>query len=361
MQFSLANTVLLIILLLGSAPRTRDAPHPPPVQNSTPTDTSSAQVTLTMPKDSAAILNMAARINGLGGASLIPWHLRASYQIFDDKGHSRDSGAYEELWVSDKKYKRSYASPTFAQTDFATDHGLYRSGNQNWPGPEETTLRLEIIEPVPVALNFTGFRLESNHRSVDKVNLQCVTLKADWIFLSSDVYCFQPDKPILRFANAPGGRNVTVYNNIFTFQGQFLARDIRVLNAGKPRLVLHIDSIEEAPQVNDSDLMPPPDAVRIPSGKVVMPEKTMTALLLRQVLPHYPENAKADRITGTVVLHITIGKDGRVTNAQAISGPNELRKASIDAVLKWEYRPFLIAGEPTEVETSLPVIFTLGG
>jgi TonB family protein len=361
MQFSFTNTVLLIILLLGSAPRTQDAPHPPPAPNSTPTDTSFTQATLTMPKDSAAILAAAANINGLASPTPLPWHLRVSYQIFDDKGHSKDSGAYEEWWVSDKKYKRSYASPSFTQTDFATDHGLYRSGSQNWPGPQETMVRTELIDPIPAALNLSGIRVESKRRSVDKVNLQCVTLKGDWIFLSSDVYCFQPDKPILRFANAPGDGNVTVYNNILTFQGHFLARDIRVLNAGKPRLVLHIDGIEEAPTVSDSDLMPPREAVRIPSGKVVMPEQTMTACLLRQVSPHYPEIAKAGRITGAVVLQITIGKDGRVTNAQAISGPNELRKASVDAVLKWEYRPFLIAGEPTEVETSVPITFTLGG
>jgi TonB family protein len=361
MQFPFANTVLLIILLVGSAPRTQDAPHPPSAQNSTPTDTSPTQVTLTMPTDPAAILAAAANVNGLSGPTLLPWHLRVSYQIFDDEGHSKDSGVYEELWVSDKKYKRSYASPSFTQTDFATDHGLYRSGSQNWPGPQETTLRAEIIDPIPAALNLSGFRLESKRRSVDKVNLQCVTLKGDSIYLSNDVYCFQPDKPILRITNGPGNRVTTSYNNILMFQGHFLSRDIRVMSGGKPLLVLHIDSVEGVPTINDSDLTPPPDAVRIPSGKVVMPEKTMAALLLREVSPHYPENAKAARITGTVVLHITIGKDGRVTNAQAISGPNELRKTSIDAVLQWEYRPFLIAGEPTEVETSLPVIFTIGG
>jgi TonB family protein len=341
MQSSFANTLSLIILLIASAPHLQDA--------------------LTMPIDPAAILAAAAKVNGLSGTLSRPWHLRVSYQIFDDKGRSKESGVYEELWVSDKKYKRSYASPNFTQTDFATDRGLYRSGNQNWPGPQEITVRTELIDPIPSALNLSGFRLESKHRSVDKINLQCVTLKADWIFLENDAYCFQPDKPILRVTNAAGGRGDTLYNDVFSFQGHFVARNIRVLNAGKPRLVLHIDSIEEETTVNDSDLTPPPDAVLIPTGKLAIPENTMTVLLRRQVPPHYPEIAKAAHIAGTVILQITIGKDGHVTGAQAISGPNELRKASIDAVLKWEYRPFLIAGEPTEVETTAPIIFTLGG
>lgn len=152
-----SNTVLLLILLMGSALRIQDA--------------------LTMPIDPAAILAAAANVNGLSGPALLPWHLRVSYQIFDDKGHSKDSGVYEELWVSDKKYKRSYTSPNFTQTDFATDRGLYRSGNQNWPGPQEIMVRTELIDPIPAALNLNGFRLESKRRSVDKINLQCVTLK----------------------------------------------------------------------------------------------------------------------------------------------------------------------------------------
>jgi TonB family protein len=349
MRLYFCSAVSLFMLLMWSAPRTQDVVRPP-----------ATQVTLTMPKDPAAILDAAARVNGLSGPMLLPWRLRVSYQILDDKGHSEEPGVYEELWVSDKKYKRSYLSSNFAQTDFATDHGLYRSGNQNWPGPQETTLRTELIEPIPGALNLKGFRLESNSRTVDKVALQCVALKADWIFLSNDAYCFQADKPILRYTNA-NNMNGAVYNNILAFQGHFLARDMRVTNGGKPRLVLHIESIEEEPAVNDSDFTPTPDAVRIPSGKIAIPSETMRVLLLREVPPHYPDGAKSAHIFGTVTLQITIGKDGRVANAQAISGPNELRRASIDAVLKWEYRPFLISGEPTEVETTLPIVFTLGG
>jgi TonB family protein len=341
MQSSFANTLLLIIFLIGSAPHLQD--------------------TLTMPTDPAAILAAAAKVNGLSGPVPRPWHLRVSYQIFDDRGRSKDSGVYEELWVSDKKYKRSYASSSFTQTDFATNRGLYRSGNHSWPGPQEIMLRTELFDPIPSALNLSGFRLESKHRSVDKVKFQCITLKGDWIFSYNDAYCFQPDKPILRFTSAAGGSSATSYDDIFMFQGHFLARNIRVMNAGKPRLVLHIDSIEEETTVNDSDLTPPPDAVLIPAGKVAIPEKTMTVLLLRQVTPHYPANARSAHIAGIVVLQITIGKDGHVTRAQAISGPSELWKASTDAVLNWEYRPFLIAGEPTEVETTSPIIFTLEG
>jgi hypothetical protein len=246
MQLPLASTVLLPMLLMLSAPCIQDPVRPPPPKISTPPDTPAAQVTLTMPNDPKAILDAAAKVNGLSGPISQPRHLRVSYQNFDTEGQSQDSGVYEELWVSDKKYKLSYSSSKFTQTDFATDRGLYRSGNQNWPGPEETMVRTKLIEPIPVGLNFSGFRIETNRRSVDKIDLLCVTLKADWIFLNNDAYCFQAGKPMLRITNAGNGRYGTLYNNVVMFQGHFLARDIRVTNQGKPRLVLHIETIGRA-------------------------------------------------------------------------------------------------------------------
>jgi len=201
--------------------------------------------------------------------------------------------------------------------------------------------------------------VESNRCSVDKVDLQCVRLKGDLTFLVNDAYCFQADRPILRYTNA-GNNNGTMYNDIFLFQGHFLARDIREINSGKRRMVLHLDSLEQSATLNDSDLTPPSGAVLTPAGKVEIPSDTRRVLLLRQVPPDYPPDARRFGISGKVIVQITIGRDGRVTNAQAINGPCGLRQAAIDAVLKWEYRPFLISGKATEVETTLPIIFSLG-
>jgi protein TonB len=36
-----------------------------------------------------------------------------------------------------------------------------------------------------------------------------------------------------------------------------------------------------------------------------------------------------------------------------------LQQAALDAVRTWRYRPYLLDGQPVEVETSVNVIFTL--
>jgi TonB family protein len=164
---------------------------------------------------------------------------------------------------------------------------------------------------------------------------------------------------VLRFASSKDGWNDTLYNDVVVFQEHFLARDIRLTGMGNPHLTLHVEDIEVLSTINESDFDPPPDAVLVLGGKITISEETMKGLCLGQVPPHYPENARTSHMEGPVVMQITIGKDGHVTNAQAISGPDALRKAAIDAIRKWEFRPFLILGEPNEVESKFQIIFSL--
>jgi TonB family protein len=77
------------------------------------------------------------------------------------------------------------------------------------------------------------------------------------------------------------------------------------------------------------------------------------------VQPTYPLDAKMKHIQGTVMLHAIIGKDGRITNLEFLGGPPELKKAAMDAVQKWIYKPTLLLGIPIEVDTTIRVEFRL--
>jgi protein TonB len=87
----------------------------------------------------------------------------------------------------------------------------------------------------------------------------------------------------------------------------------------------------------------------------------IAANLLRQVQPIYPPIAKTAHISGTVVLHAIISKDGTIEQLEYISGPPLLMKNAMDAVRQWRYRPTMLNGEPVEVDTTVSVVFTLGG
>src|ERR1700690_413896 len=94
--------------------------------------------------------------------------------------------------------------------------------------------------------------------------------------------------------------------------------------------------------------------IRISSG-------VTQGLKIRNVDPVYPPIAKAARAQGVVILQAIIGKDGSIQNLHVVSGSPLLTQSALDAVKQWRYRPYILNGDPVEVETTVEVRFTLAG
>jgi protein TonB len=77
--------------------------------------------------------------------------------------------------------------------------------------------------------------------------------------------------------------------------------------------------------------------------------------------PVYPPIAKAAHVQGVVILHAIISKQGTIEGLTVISGPPMLQSSALDAVRRWRYKPYILNGDPTEVETTINVNFTFGG
>jgi len=97
-----------------------------------------------------------------------------------------------------------------------------------------------------------------------------------------------------------------------------------------------------------------PQRVRVSQG-------VTQGLLIRKVQPAYPPLARQARIQGSVLLQAEISKDGTIQNLRLISGHPMLAPAAIEAVKQWRYKPYILNGEPVEVETQITVNFTLSG
>jgi TonB family protein len=76
-----------------------------------------------------------------------------------------------------------------------------------------------------------------------------------------------------------------------------------------------------------------------------------------QVQPVYPEFAREAQIQGKVVLHVLVGKDGRVKNVKVNKGVTGLNEAAMDAVRKWVFKPALSNNKPVAVWVEVPVDF----
>jgi TonB family protein len=85
------------------------------------------------------------------------------------------------------------------------------------------------------------------------------------------------------------------------------------------------------------------------------------ALLVKRVPAEYPLDAKLLRLEGTVVLKVIVDKTGEVFQVNALSGPPLLESAAVDAVKQWQYKPYSVAGQPVDIETTVQVVFALDG
>jgi TonB family protein len=96
-----------------------------------------------------------------------------------------------------------------------------------------------------------------------------------------------------------------------------------------------------------------PSAVKVAPGVIA-------GTVVYQKHPVYPAEAKANHISGAVVMAATISKAGTVKQLEVVSGPEELRASALDAVKEWKYQPYLLNGEPVEIETTITVNYSVG-
>jgi len=105
-----------------------------------------------------------------------------------------------------------------------------------------------------------------------------------------------------------------------------------------------------------------PTAVpKVAVQRIRVSQGVVAGLVIRKVQPNYPQLAKTARVQGNVQLAALIGKDGTIQNLHVLSGHPLLTQAALDAVKQWRYKPYILNGEPVEVDTQITVIFSLSG
>ena len=75
--------------------------------------------------------------------------------------------------------------------------------------------------------------------------------------------------------------------------------------------------------------------------------------------PAYPQSAKDARVSGTVVVAVVVDESGRVESAEAVSGPELLRDAAVEAAHEARFSPTRLSGEPVKVSGTITYNFVL--
>jgi TonB family protein len=75
----------------------------------------------------------------------------------------------------------------------------------------------------------------------------------------------------------------------------------------------------------------------------------------------YPREAAKKKITGQVVVKVSVSETGDVEGTEVISGDPILAKAAVDAVTRWKFKPFIHDGKPVKASTKIPFDFGSDG
>jgi TonB family protein len=89
--------------------------------------------------------------------------------------------------------------------------------------------------------------------------------------------------------------------------------------------------------------------------KLRVSQRVMAGQLIHRVEPEYPEAAKAQGISGMVVVQLQIDREGHVVQTDIVSGDPLLTEAAVNAIKQWQFKPYTLDGEPVEVETTASV------
>ena len=96
-----------------------------------------------------------------------------------------------------------------------------------------------------------------------------------------------------------------------------------------------------------------------PSGSPDSSPDAVGSVFERQVEPQYPEKARANRVEGSVLLHIRTDRYGTVQEVRVLKGDPLLAEAATAAVAQWKFKPRFVNGHPAEIETKITLKFTL--
>ncbi|MGB8260849.1 MAG: energy transducer TonB [Terracidiphilus sp.] len=323
------------------------------------------------PTDARGLLDAAAAYYDFNAAELKPWHLKATYQIYDLKGDPAEQGTWERWWASPKVHRTSLTRAGATRTEWATADGKRYSKETGEPLKYfERSLEGLLLSPLPGRNEIDSPRTVLDMRTVPAgpAKLSCVRVAFQWerdgkpqtpTATAGDHYCFDPQLLVLSVKYWSNSLTAE-FGQIVKAQGRYLPKQI-VVFGGKQRIFsLTVDTIEgmnpaDAALTPDAGLAPVSDSTKSVTAKVA------TGWLMTKTQPVYPVGAKMAGAQGTVVLAAVIGADGKVHDLEALASPSPLlTQSALDAVKQWVYKPYLANGEPVEVETLVNVIYTLG-
>jgi TonB family protein len=175
--------------------------------------------------------------------------------------------------------------------------------------------------------------------------------------------CVEPQTVDVLILEGLGGKEAVVRAGTGKFRDTFVALNLRVIYMGRDAITGKLTTMRT--------FDPATSAVKLPevmAPKVSGPENAHVAggvidgNRIAFVEPAYPEMAKMQHLSGSVLLGAVIGKDGAIRSLAPLASTDRMfTDSATTAVKRWRYKPYLLNGEPVEVDTTITINFALSG
>jgi hypothetical protein len=310
-------------------------------------------------------LRQAAELTSLDAEGSKPWHLKLEVQTFDKDGKAAENGTVEEWWASAALNRVVYTSPSGTTTEIHNGDGYFRTAGS--PGGEYLfdLMRQQVVHPMPADYESKATKLEARTESFGKVKLDCVMLgqeirgMAYAPFGLFPMYCLEHDGASLRLTYEFGSLIVT-RNKVGKFGEKAVPVEMSA-NGGEKLLVTAKTVALQTTPLTAADFVPGDDLKKVGDGPAKVASGVIAGSKIGGPNPIFPVTAKERHISGTVVMRAIIGRDGRIHRLTLISYPDgDLAISALNAVRQWTYKPYLLFGEPTEVDTTITVNYAFG-
>jgi TonB family protein len=322
-----------------------------------------AQSTTAAPATPYDRLVSAAQHSLLDDPELKPWHLKVDVTLIDQDGRNPVVGTVE-TWHSGKNNKTTYNFGESSRTVLRNGGDAYESSS----GPDTPALADALLEaavnPGPSSSDIDGTKPDLRKEHFGKVTLDCIMLSRPIRDVARahmglfPTYCLDEGGEKLR-ASYNFGSQTVLRNSLGTFQGREIATQIILDRAITKVAEAKVSSLTGFVPSEDF-FKPDPSLTPIRSTTALISGGVIAGAILNKIPPVYPLSAKQNHVGGTVILRAIIGRDGHIYSLRPMSAPDpDLAVSAIAAVRQWTYKPYLLNGFPTEVDTTITVNYNL--
>lgn len=104
----------------------------------------------------------------------------------------------------------------------------------------------------------------------------------------------------------------------------------------------------------------PPDKQSIPQAlekRVRVSPRVLDGLVANRILPQPPWSNDKGHKKGIVTIAVLVDNNGTVKSTSTLSGDPVLADVAMNAIKQWQFKPYIIQGEPVQVESRVVMKF----